>query len=527
MKPALLAVLTGAALAGAPAAAHAAPRSLQATIDAARPGATVRLPAGTFPGPITIDHSLTLVGAGAGATIISGGGPVVRIASPGAPPDVTLAGLTITGGESRTADHCDADACLPNYLQATAFGGGVEIEPGPAHAVGATVTIRDSAITGNRAAPATTVDSVRAPCPGAPCRFALAAGGGIDNWGDLTLVRTRVTDNQAGGPFNSDADGGGIYSGAGSVTIDHSAVSGNRATSVPPYGRFAEGGGVFVNAGSLTVRSSTVAGNRAALTSSLPAFADPGTPIDMNAHAGGIHAGDGVPVTIAHSALVHNAVSASDPDGAPIAFDSAALIGDAPAGITDTLIAHNEGSGLSTSTEDTGAAGSVIELDGGGTIARTAIVGNSFVQRSTNGDAAVNAGLAVLNFNGDAQLATMTDSLVAHNRAVAVTRTGDAIAQGGGIFNDSLLALHHVAVRDNTVHADGPSGRAEGAGVWNSDELSGPPVELALDHSRIEGNRATGSPGITLRGGGLFTTFPVTLQATTIAGNAPDQCSGC
>jgi hypothetical protein len=79
-------------------------------------------------------------------------------------------------------------------------------------------------------------------------------------------------------------------------------------------------------------------------------------------------------------------------------------------------------------------------------------------------------------------------------------------------------------VHGNAVHAVGSSGRAEGGGVCNSDELSGPPVELTSDHSTITGNVAAGP---TSRGGGLFTTFPVTLTATRIAGNAPDQCSGC
>ena len=69
------------------------------------------------------------------------------------------------------------------------------------------VRLSDGSIAGDgvelEVVPGQTVDSVRAPCPGKPCRFALAAGGGIDNWGDLTLVRTRVSDNQAGGPFNS------------------------------------------------------------------------------------------------------------------------------------------------------------------------------------------------------------------------------------------------------------------------------------------------------------------------------------
>ena len=33
--------------------------------------------------------------------------------------------------------------------------------------------------------------------------------------------------------------------------------------------------------------------------------------------------------------------------------------------------------------------------------------------------------------------------------------------------------------------------------------------------------------GLTIQGGGLFTTFPVTLTKTVLAGNKPDQCFGC
>jgi hypothetical protein len=55
------------------------------------------------------------------------------------------------------------------------------------------VTITDAVVTGNRAEPA--VPSVTAKCPAGPRPFAQAGGGGIDNWGSLTLVRTRVTNN--------------------------------------------------------------------------------------------------------------------------------------------------------------------------------------------------------------------------------------------------------------------------------------------------------------------------------------------
>jgi hypothetical protein len=67
---------------------------------AANPGDTIKVGAGTYDGGFTIDKSLQLVGAGAGSTIISGGGPVITIGVAGAPtePTVTIEGVTVTGG---------------------------------------------------------------------------------------------------------------------------------------------------------------------------------------------------------------------------------------------------------------------------------------------------------------------------------------------------------------------------------------------------------------------------------------------
>jgi hypothetical protein len=45
--------------------------------------------------------------------------------------------------------------------------------------------------------------------------------------------------------------------------------------------------------------------------------------------------------------------------------------------------------------------------------------------------------------------------------------------------------------------------------------------------SAITHNTLAASPGITVQGGGLFTLLPVTLTNSLIAGNVPDQCSGC
>lgn len=87
-------------------------------------------------------------------------------------------------------------------------------------------------------------------------------GGGIDNWGRLTLTHVLVTNNEATagnggpGPISESAAGGGIVN-LGQLVLDHSAVVGNRAEI---------GGGIYSNgydAGgiSVTLIHSTVACN--------------------------------------------------------------------------------------------------------------------------------------------------------------------------------------------------------------------------------------------------------------------------
>jgi len=104
---------------------------------------------------------------------------------------------------------------------------------------------------------------------------------------------------------------------------------------------------------------------------------------------------------------------------------------------------------------------------------------------------------------------------------------GRAVGQGGGILNATGLDVRDSIVRDNTASAAGPSGTAQGGGIWNGDLDYGPSVELALRNVTVTDNTLSGTPGLPVQGGGLFTAFPVTLHDTVLAGNAPDQCFGC
>jgi hypothetical protein len=87
----------------------------------------------------------------------------------------------------------------------------VWVPPSAGGAPGATLRITESVITGNRAAPTSSIDSGLSCGTDGDCPYAHAGGGGLDSWGKVTLDHSVVSDNQAAGPFTSDADGGGIY----------------------------------------------------------------------------------------------------------------------------------------------------------------------------------------------------------------------------------------------------------------------------------------------------------------------------
>jgi hypothetical protein len=503
-------------------------RTLQAALDASHDGDTIKVSAGTFAGGVTIAKSVSVVGAGAGATAIKGGAPVVTVGTEGdpTPPVVKLAGMKITGG--RVGEGVFAAA-----------GGGINVPIGGADfdSPGATLTIKDAAISGNRAAPTET----RLPqspeeeenwphCPGGFCAFAGGFGAGIQNLGDLTLIRTKVSDNVAGGPVASDAAGAGIWSSVGTVTIEDSALVRNRSAVGDPNGRFAEAGAMLVENGSgpVVIRNTLIGDNQATLTSHLPAFADNGL-IDVQAHAAGILVANDIPTTIERSVFKGNDVSVTNPVGEPLGFDAALQVLDSPVAMRDTLITGNTVTSDTPNTEDVAPAGTAVELDGGGSLERVQIVGNPVTVKTTDGLASANSGLAVYdNFEESSpDLLRVSDSLIASNTAVARSRSGDAQIVGAGVLNNSLLTLRDTAVLGNVGRASGAGGTAQGGGIWNGVLLTGPPVELTLDRSLVTGNALIASAGIERSGGGVFTTEPIVRNRTLIAGNSPDQCFGC
>lgn len=501
--------------------------SIQAALDDAANGATIRIGPGTFAGGITVTRDVTLVGVDAHASKISGGGPVVTVGSWTTAPTVRLENLTITGGMTTSNPHApecglDVPVCGPGYANATAIGGGIETF------AGTVVTLSHSIVTGNRATPALTTSSVKATCATGPCVAAFGDAGGIDVWGSMTLIDSTVSDNHASSPAQSNGGGIAVHSGA-SLSLQGSQVTGNSAAATAPSGRFVSGGGIFVNGGAtLTVDDSSIDGNAALLSSSLasPYPIQDGNTDFSSSIGGGIFLHDGSTAGIRNSTLDGNAVSVDTPLNQSFGSNAAlCACGDVALTIDGSRIDGNQLT-VDAAATDFGPAGpATLESDANGTsITNTRIDGNI----GTVTTSGANGGLigAVAFFPGSGAPTMLTNSSISNNTMTANAPNGAAEIAGAGLFNNGPLVVQSSTIRGNRGVANGPSGFATGGGIVNG--FFGGPAPLTLQDSRITNNVLSGSAGITLSGGGIYTVgFPVTLTNTVVAHNTPDDCEGC
>ncbi len=515
--------------------------TLRAALAAARDGDTVRISRGTFDGGVAVRASVHLVGAGAGATVIRGGGPVLTIGMFGATrePTVSIDRLTITGGVT----HASAQARkLVGNANALAFGGGIEVPPAAGFGLGATVRITDSVITRNRVSPSAAVHS-GLPC-GAACPFALAGGGGIDNWGRMTLTNVVVSGNLAGGPLASDADGAGIDSAQGSLTLHHVTISGNRASVSPPNGRFAEGGGIVATStpfflaprhqvGRLAIEDSTIRSNAAELSERFPSG------IEAHANGGGVliagdddctHATSGcVTAAIRHSSVSRNSVRTTNTGGDANGF-SGGLGVDGSLLLIGSTVDQNRVTAAVPQSSSSAANGDSAGIGMGGyaSISHSRLVGNSVSARASGGVASAMFG--ALSAGSDTHRTSVTHTDVSDNHLKATTVSGSFRLQGAGIghLNGAPLIVTDTTVTHNRAAGTGPDGLAEGGGIWNGSlDPSTGLGPLRIIGTSITHNALTVPAAMPAQGGGLFTAATPILRHSVIVSNAPDQCHGC
>jgi len=193
---------------------------------------TIVVPAGTYrltrvgaqeqqalTGDLDLLQSVTINGAGSGATIIDGNA-TDRILDVFNPAVVQVNDVAIQNGKPAAGRR----------------GGGIVV------IAGGTLTVRRSIVRNNQ-----TFDG--------PDR--IPDGGGIYNDGMMTLVSTVVNNNLAGG---NEGSGGGIWN-SGTLTLTTSTVRNNTANGSNATTYLIDGGGGIFNSGTLTVTSSTVSGN--------------------------------------------------------------------------------------------------------------------------------------------------------------------------------------------------------------------------------------------------------------------------
>jgi hypothetical protein len=533
--------------------------TVAAALAVAGNGDTISIGPGTFAGGFTITKSVTVTGAGADKTVITGGGPVVTIgdATATTEPTVSISGVTITGGVNDLTSR-------PGY-----YGGGVYVVLNPLFSLSAepVVAITDSVIANNQ------VNLRQGDACGRFPTVVCDRGGGIANFGAITLVNTTVSDNRAswnatpsaatdneaagGGIFNggvgtltlksstvtgntvefdvstagptSDlAHGGGIANAGGSATLENSTVSGNSVrfqTSVPLPDMFAGGGGIDTGltvdirsnrdkGGPLTATGSTISGNNVVLTSTNTA---PNQAI--GAVGGGVHISDVATATITSSQISANTV-AGTADGGFVGPGAGGVDDDGTLSLVNSKVTDNTATGTVTSSQTT--AGSLsdaggMEVDGSATIKGTTFSGNKAVAAGTaalyspgtastppTGTIALGGALAVDGGSTPPATVKISGSTFTGNSSQATATTGAALTGGGAIANSSALTLRATSVTGNSSAARGGSGSARGGGLWNSDP-GGSPSSLTLWASSIVHNSAAASSGVSVQGQDLYT----------------------
>jgi hypothetical protein len=301
--------------------------------------------------------------------------------------------------------------------------------------------------------------------------------------GNLTLQGLTVTGGHTGGL------GGGIFNLEGTLTLDHSEVTGNASEGA----MMSAGGGIASGTlgtgplGTTTLNFSQVNGNT------------------TSGSAGGIlnHAGT---LTLNASQVNGNSAAVG---GGGIASGTGGMGGNGSSNLT---VSFSQVNGNTSNGGPLAGAGGI--ANGG-----TAIINASQV----NGNTAPGAfGGGILNHGA----MTINLSQVDNNATPADSPGGQG--GGGGIANlnitpltgapdSGVLTVNLSQVRNNS--AGGLGGGILEDGVNPGDSLGAPGGPLTLEVSQVTGNTAA-------EGGGIYASSgsPVALKVTLVARNVPDNC---
>ena len=213
--------------------------SIAAALEILADGGTLELSRGRHKANLQLTRAVTLEGAGAGVTILDGGG-AGRVLTIEQGARVVVRGVTVTGGRLDKELERDGGGIWnlgTLTLERCEVTGNVAVDDGGGIRNDSVLTVVDSSVHGNEA---TRWGSV---------------GGGIYSPILLGSPELKILGSTIHGNIAGD-HGGGIWC-EGPVTVVNSTISGNSAVHT--------GGGIRNN-GELTVRNSTIAFNRAGTT---------------------------------------------------------------------------------------------------------------------------------------------------------------------------------------------------------------------------------------------------------------------
>jgi hypothetical protein len=409
--------------------------------------------------------------------------------------------ITLTGGELAITKSLDIDGLGPHRLTI----GGNDASRVFDVSAGVTVTIAGMTITDGLANGSSPVLA--------------STGGGILNFGSLTLCNDILSNNQAiGDPSTSPtgrpggAQGGGVANlGTADLTVFNSAFTGNQALGADGSSGTSAGnaeGGAIDNFATASVTDSRFTSNVAQAGSE-----ESGT-LDATGTGGGIHNIGSLSVT--GSTFSHNqAIGGNDSSGArrPGLGAGGAIISGGPAGPATLVVSastfdHNQAIGGNGnqgggSTGPNDAFGGAIHLAGGtAAISSCKIDHNAAIAGA--GGAGQNGGLAfggaidAGNSFGHGMIATVSDCTIAHNAAIGGQGGpgGNGGDGWGGGLADVLGAT--LTVNDSTVNHNRAIGGEGGNGGNGGNGLGGGIYEdavstLTLTGDRVRHNRAIGS----------------------------------
>ena len=301
-----------------------------------------------------------------------------------------------------------------------------------------------------------------------------ATGGGISNYGALTLTDVKLANNQA------TIFGGGIYhaSTTEKLLITLSTLEQNQAT-----GSGSGGGGIYTY-GPVTMSDCTIDQNSA------------------------MYEGGGIALYGADSLLDMTTCTVSD--------NSISEAGGSGAGISSSL-----GSVTIYGSTITGNTASGLNSDGGGISTNTSTV----VQFSeVSGNSAVDSGGGIKHGYGNLNVS---------NTIVRNNTVSDPSGSGGGIYASlGTVTLSNLEVSGNTA-ADSGGGIHSNAGIsitnttisGNSSKFGGGLTISSSDPSSILNSTVTSNLDPSGSGvGGLYVATALTIKNTIFAANADDEC---